>query len=562
MAKKQNTATPPKNTGTSAAGEESQLVLWLPVIIAVIVFGIGLTNLMTGIDDHAATTENPAVKDFSLQGLFTNFNLGMYAPLTWLGYAIGYAFGGPKGENPVVYHLLSLLVHAYSTWLVVRLLMRMNGQRTVAVAVGILFAAHPIQVESVAWIAGFSTPLYAMFSLLACHAWLDYAHEEKGANYYLWALGAFLLACLSKSAAVTLPLMLLVLDLWKRPRLSQKQLIIGYIPLFLISIFFGLLTIYSRMEAQLVVGQSDIHYTLVERLMLVTYTPVFYWIKMLLPLKLNIYYSFDKVNGGLPVYYYIAPVILAVTGWLAWRYRHTAPYIYIGILFFFANILVTLPFAPMGQFELRADHYNYLACIGIFYLLVQGALHLAQQARFSWLTTAGALWITACIVLGMMQVRIWKDMITVVSNAIDNGYYQRGMMHFARGVENGDLKRPQEAIKDFTKALELKPDLKDAYKFRGSLYAQANQIDLAVKDLETYLSYDSTDVVTWNNMAMIYMRQNQLGKSLNAFTRTIELKPDAAISYQNRARIYQMMGNVEKANQDIQKAKELASTPK
>jgi tetratricopeptide (TPR) repeat protein len=187
---------------------------------------------------------------------------------------------------------------------------------------------------------------------------------------------------------------------------------------------------------------------------------------------------------------------------------------------------------------------------------------LAQQARFSWLTTVGALWITACVVLGMMQVRIWKDMLTVVTNAIDNGYYQRGMMHFARGIENGDLKHPQEAIKDFTKAIEIKPDLKDAYKFRGSLYAQANQIDLAVKDLETYLAYDSTDVVTWNNMAMIYMRQNQLGKSLNAFTRTIELKPDAAISYQNRARIYQMMGNVEKANEDMQKAKELATAPK
>ena len=561
MAKKHPSARP-ASVSAPAPDTPFQWPLWLPVLAAVAVFSIILTFQMTGVDDHAATVENPVVRDFSLTALFSHFNLGMYAPLTWLGYAMAYPFGGADGANPWSYHLLSLLVHLYSTWLVTRLLLRLQVQRNVAVLTALLFAVHPIQVESVAWIAGFSTPLFSMLSLLAAHFWLDYAHEGKGAARNGLAIIVFIAACLAKSAAVTLPLMLLVLDAWKTGKWLDRSRLLQYIPLFAISLFFGGLTIYSRTQANMVIGVSDLSYTWWERLVLVAYTPVFYWAKMLWPLHLNIYYSFDKAGGSLPWYYFTAPIVWVAVLGAAWKYRRQAPYLLVGLAFFMANIVVTLPFAPMGQFELRADHYNYLAAIGIFYLLLEGSRQLAATRGRGWATTVTGIWVAFCVVLGFIQVRTWKDTLTVVSNAIDHGFYQQGMMYFARGVEYGDLRRPQEAIKDFTSAIELKPDMKDAYKFRGSLYAQAGQIDLAQKDLEKYLEYDPADVVTWNNMAMIYMRKNQLDKSLAAFTKAIELKPDAAISWQNRARIHQMMGNAEKANEDIRKAKELATAPK
>ena len=561
MAKKQIA---PKNKKVqeitaSKTDSGSGIMEWAPVILAVVVFLIGLTNQMTGVDDHAATVENPAVASFSLEALFTNFNLGMYAPLTWLFYAIANGLGG---EQPVIYHFFSLVAHAASAWLVGRLIMRLTDNQFIAMAVAILFAIHPIQVESVAWIAGFSTPLFSMFSLMACHAYLDYMHEGKGWPAYIWAIGAFLLACLSKSAAVTLPLMLMVMDQWKKPDIDRMRRYLGYVPFFLIALGFGLLTIYSRQSSNMAVGATDNGFTLVERFFLVTYTPVFYWVKMLVPLKLNIYYSFDKTAGALPFYYYLAPLIIAGAVYAGWRFRKTAPYIYIGLAFFFANIIVTLPFAAMSTFELRADHYNYLACIGIFYILVNAWLALTANGNRGWLKTAGYGWIVACGLLCLVQVRIWKDTVSVISNAIDNGYYQQGMMYFARGVEFGDLGKSQDAIKDFTSALAINPEMRDAYKFRGSLYAQAGQIDLAMADLEKYLQMDPSDVVTWNNMGMIYMRQNRLPEALNAFTKTIELKPDAAISYQNRAKIYEMMGDQAKSAADLQQAKEVAAARK
>ena len=533
--------------------------IWVPVILAFLMFATGLNNAMTGIDDHASTTDNPVVTNFSLTSVFNHFNLGMYAPLTWIGYAFAYMLGK---ENALTYHLLSLLVHTFNTWLVYRLLVKLEVRQSLILPIAILFAIHPIQVESVAWIAGFSTPLYSMFSLLAFTFYLDYA-ADRPARYrsYALALGMFVLACLAKSAAVTVPLTLIILDWWKKPqRLTRIQQWAAYVPFFLIALGFGLLTIYSREQAGTIVGTNVNGYTALERVLLVCYAPLFYIWKMLVPLKLNVYYSFDKIDGQLPWQYFASPVVVAALAWAAWRYRSVAPYLAIGLLFFISNIAVALPFATLGTFELCADHYNYIACIGIFFILAEGLQALQQRypGNAGALKTIAYIWFAAVFVLCFRQIRIWKDSITVISNAIDNGYYHQGMMFLGRGVAYGDIGRPQEAIQDFTRAIEIDPNKRDAYKFRGSLYAQAGELDLALADLLKYVTLDTADAVSWNNIAMIYMRKNQLPQALEAFNQTIAIKPDAAISYQNRAKIHEMMGNTQLMQADLARARQLA----
>jgi tetratricopeptide (TPR) repeat protein len=559
MAKKYQV--PVKKSSAAALPEPSSgttLLEWLPVLVAFLVFSLALGNEMTGVDDHASTVENPAVKDFSLKTLFTNFNLGMYAPLTWLAYAIAYGLGE---DNAVLYHLLSLIVHTINTRLVFLMLKKLGLSPGLMLSVSLLFAIHPIQVESVAWIAGFSTPFFSLFTLLAFNYYLKYTQlEENRTRSYVLALLFFVLACLAKSAAVTVPLTMVVLDWWRKPsHLPRLKQWLGYVPFFLGALGFGLLTIYTREVSGTLVGATGNGYTALERVLLVSYAPLFYLSKILVPLKLSIYYSFDKINGLLPWQYYAAPFSVVALSLVAWRTRKTAPYVYKGLLFYLSNVVITLPFATLGTFELCADHYNYIAAVGIFYLLVESwhALQNRFPSQSGAVRTIGYVWMIAVLVLCVRQVRIWKDTITVISNAIDNGYYHQGMMFMGRGIEFGDNGKMQDAMKDFTKALELNPDLRDAYKFRGSIYAQSGQIDLALTDLEKYLTYDSTDVVTWNNVAMIYMRQGKLPKAIEAFTTTIQLKPDAAISYQNRAKVYEMMGNTPMAQADLKQANEI-----
>ncbi|MBK8192283.1 MAG: glycosyltransferase family 39 protein [Lewinellaceae bacterium] len=349
----------PKRTPKSGASEASDWRPWVLMAAAFLLFSTGLSNGLLGIDDHSATVDNLAVKNFDL----TIFNLGMYAPLTWLAYAIAYHLGG---DHPFFYHLLSLLVHVANVWLLYRLLQRLDLSRTIAFAVTLLFAIHPIQVESVAWIAGFSTPFFTLFCLLSTTFYLQHTATEAGSQkHYLSALGLFVAACLAKSTAVMLPLLLLVLDFyWKKPTLERRKQWLGYAPFFLLALGFGLLTFYTRAAAGVDVGATTNDFSVLERALVVCYTPLLYWSKLLLPLHLSIYYSFNKVNGALPIIYYLAPLILGGLVWAAWRYRQQAPYLWQGLLFYTANIFFTLPFYAVGTFELCADHYNYLAVVG------------------------------------------------------------------------------------------------------------------------------------------------------------------------------------------------------
>lgn len=564
MAKKVTRPSKPsaKSTTAPAPGTPPTWLVWIPPILAFVLFSTGLRNELLGIDDHTATVDNPAVTGAT--SIFGHFNLGMYAPITWLGYAIAYFMGK---DNPFPYHLFSLLLHVFNVWLVHRLVQRISGRpRGLGAAfwVALLFAIHPVQVESVAWIAGLSTPLYALFFLLACLWYLDYA-EGRGdkRRAYGLALLAFVLACLSKSAAVTLPLVLVLLDWWaKRPLLDGRRLL-GYAPFFIVAAFFGALTIYSRLQSGMNMDPNATNFSVLDRLLILAYTPVFYWYNILIPLKLNIYYSFHKINGQFPWQYWVAPVVLLGTLFLAWRYRQNASFVWFGLLFFFANLSVMLPFRSMGTFDLCADHYNYLAIIGILFLLVQGVQALIE--RFpnyaGALRGVSALWLIALAFLCISQIRVWKNTITVVTHAIDNGYHQNGRLYLARANAYGKLLGDKDrekakaamiaSIKDYTKALEINPELWEAYKYRGGLYGMGKDYQSSVEDLSKYLEKYPDDVEQQYNRGLSLLNLGHQAESIKAFDHTLRLNPNFLRAYRARSNAYAALGDSTRANADL-----------
>lgn len=552
MAKKSAPRTKPAVSKPAAPAASTPLIPdrwlpWIPVIIGALVFSTGLTNQLLGVDDHTATVDNPAVRDLNL---FGSFNLGMYAPLTWAVYGVAYLLGK---DSPFWYHLFSLIVHAVNIYLVFQLMLRLKTGKNTALAVALLFAIHPIQVESVAWIAGFSTPLFSMFCLMACLQYLDYSERPGEMRAYWLALLLFVAACLAKSAAVTLPLTFVVLDLWRRPALSRARQWIGYAPFFLIALGFGLLTIYSREQSTMVMEIPGSRFSLPERLLVLFYTPVWYWYKLLWPLKLNIYYSFDKINGQFPWMYYAAPPVVAGALFAAWRYRQTAPWLWFGLLFFFANVSVMLPFTSQGTFEFCADHYNYLAMIGIGFILVQGwtALQTKWPGMAGWVRVAGFAWIVFLGALCLRQIRIWKDTNTVVTNAIDNGFYQNGLMYAARGKELGSKGKIKEAILDFDKSLEINPSLYESYKYRGSLYGVIKRYDKSAADLSVYLKQYPNDAEQYYNRGLSLLNLNRAPEAIADFSKTLELSPGFTRAYRARSNAYNAIGDAAKAEADL-----------
>ncbi|MCS7036699.1 MAG: tetratricopeptide repeat protein [Saprospiraceae bacterium] len=520
--------------------QEQPWIVWVPVIVAAVLYLTGLKNEMLGVDDHTATVDNPAVRDGKL---FTHFNLGMYAPLTWMGYALAHALGG---NNPLWYHLLSLLAHAANTWLVYQLLSRLTGGRVpAALAVAFIFAAHPIQVESVAWIAGFSTPLYALFYLLACHRFLDFRERPGEWKAYGLALLFFVLACLAKSAAVTLPLSLAVLDVWRGNAPAWRRRLLEYAPFGVVALGFGLLTLYSREQAMLQTPVLTEPISSWERLLVLCYTPLFYTWKMLLPVGLNIYYSFDKVNGQFPWTYYAAPLVLAALLFAVWRYRRQAPWAWQGVLWYFAAIVVMLPWKSLGSFEMRADHYNYLSLIGFAWILVEGwgALQQRFPAMSSIRFGLGGVWMFGLVVLSLVQIRTWKDTITVITHAIDNGYHQNGLLYLGRAKAWGSRGNLQAALADFDKAIEINPQLTEVYKYRGALLGLAQRFEESLRNLDAYIEKHPEEAEAWYNRALTLVNLNRFEEALRDLNRTLELDPEFTRAYRARGNVRQRLGD-------------------
>jgi hypothetical protein len=545
-------APPQTNKPSTRKSDPGQWMPWVAASLAFLLFSTGFGNPMVAIDDHSATINNPAVRDFSLE-VFTHFNLGMYAPVTWIGYALAYMLGK---DNAVWYHLLSAAAHATSVFLVFRLFQRLEGKAMVAFIIALFFAVHPLQVEAVSWIAGFSTPLFALFSLLALNAYVRHTAEEAswGRQYQL-ALGFFLLACLSKSVAVALPLTLLVVDLWLKRAPLSRQSLLEKAPFFVLSLGFGWLTFYSRADAGYPSPLLGGDFSAFDRVLMACHTVLFYWTKILLPTGLSIWYPFEKtVSGTWHWTYYAAPVALSAILFWVWRVRNTAPFVFRGVLLYLTNIALTLPFFTISTFELRADRYNYLAILGIFAVLA-GLPEFYREKRPQLAERLGVLLFGVALlwlVASAARIRDWRDTIVLINKSIERQGDNFGKAYLWRGMKYGDSGKLKPALEDFSKALQADPDLVDAYKYRGGLLGMAKQYDRSLDDFNKFLEKKPDDPEILYNRALTLVNLSRFQEALADLNKALELAPDFTRAYRARGNVRMQLGDTKGGEADLQ----------
>lgn len=558
MAKKSTSKPVQQTNRTNTTNTENRA--WMPWAMAgltFVVFAVGFRNGMVSMDDHSATVDNPAVKNFDL---FGQFNLGMYAPVTWAGYGIAYILGK---DNAFWYHLLSALVHALNVLVLFRLLSRMKIGETAVIVATFLFALHPIQVESVSWIAAFSTPLCALFGLLSMDFYIRSTTDTKPWNQQLLiSIGLFLVACLSKSIAVSLPLTLLILDGWLKRPLNTRNLL-EKAPYFIIALGFGALTLYSRTQA----GHTDsvVVYSTADRFFMVFHTILFYWTKILLPYGFSIWYPFVKNGDSWPWTYYAAPFVFSAILFGAWRLRARMPFVWYGLLFYLANIVFALPFSTFGTFELRSDRYNYLAAIGIFTLLAMLPGYLKEQKIGKPDLVWGALVILmiACLPSTIVRIRHWHDTVSLIDSAIETtgdnfgkAYLWRGMEYGDRATATRDKKTIEQnvalSLKDLSQAIKINPGLTEAYKYRGGLYGVTQQYEKSLADITRYLTKNPNDFEFYYNRGLSLLNLNRVPEAINDFNKTLELDANFDRAYVARGNAYLILGDTVKGNADLE----------
>jgi tetratricopeptide (TPR) repeat protein len=508
-------------------------------VVTTIAVWPALRNGFVDWDDPGYVTDNRLITDPSLSGLgamFHTFVGGNYHPLTIASYSLYYRFWKLDPEG---YHITNLVLHVLTTLAVFWFVRLLTGRNELSAITSIFFGAHPLHVESVAWVSGRKDVLYALFYVLSCITYVFWLRARTGRPLrYAGSLALFLLSLLSKGMAVTLPVALLAIDFYMKRRVGLKKLLLEKAPFILISVAFACISVVAQAK------EGAIHalpsYAFYERVLFACYGIVAYIVRAFVPVHLSAFYPYPlKTGGALPPLYYLAPLgtlAIASAVYVLARKDRTAAF---GGIFFLANVALVLQLFPVGS-AVIADRYTYLSYVGVglmiaslYRWLARGVLARAAAARTALIAVLLASTLMA-VLAARARCEVWKDNISLWTDVLARypdlplGYTKRARTY----AMQGDVDR---ARADVEKALALDPRDTRALTIRGTLRFAAHDNQGALADLEKSVGLDATDAVAWNGLGGVRLTVGQRDQAVQDFDRAIALDGAYAGAYLNRA---------------------------
>jgi protein O-mannosyl-transferase len=466
-------------------------------------------------DDTTHITRNAAIRSLSfenLRAMFTKPIAKLYCPLTWLSYAVDYQIWN---QNPFGYHLTNLLLHLANTLLVlilVRMLLRNRWEHATMTALltAAIFGIHPLRVESVAWVTERKDVLFAFFYLCALIAYCRWLDTHKWRTY--WAcFGLFVASALSKSTAVTLPLVLLLLDhfLARRKAWAEK------LPFFAVSLIVTAITFLSQAggHGETVAGPEVI--PLWARTGLVGYCSLFYIRKFFWPLHLSaVYPIFDEMNWGVLINLeYIAVFVLITL--LAVAVRRRWPALLPSWLFYIITLSPTIGLVPVG-IHIVADRFSYLPLIGLALPISMAAAWALASApnTVTRLALGGVIAVIMATLVWLTDERgaVWYNTETLFLNALQENPNclpaEVNLTYWYTSVKDTD-----DAIKHGLRAVAIAPQGIIGRKNLAYAYINAGQRREAIAVLKPLAQEGVEDAEVWRGLADCF---EALGDTNNA----------------------------------------------
>jgi protein O-mannosyl-transferase len=358
----------------------------------------------------------------------TSTEVSNWHPLTWLSHALDCQL---YGLNPAGHHLTNVLLHVLNVVLLFLLLARATGLAGRSFLVAALFAIHPFNVESVAWVAERKNVLSTLFFLLTLGAYGWYALKPDVKRYVVVA-ALFVLGLASKPMVITLPCVLLLLDFWPLrriqgweqssaisafpvPQAPSLRLVLEKLPLLALSAAAGAVTIFAQRSG----GSMHLVLPLSVRLENAVYAYAMYVWKTFWPARLAVFYPHP--GSTLAVWQLgLATLFVVAVSAIVWRGRAARPYLVTGWLWFLGTLVPVIGLVQVGE-QAMADRYAYIPLVGLFLMAVWGAADLADSRQLSFRTRAK----TAAIVLAILtlftcdQIRYWRSSYDLWSHTVD-----------------------------------------------------------------------------------------------------------------------------------------------
>jgi len=625
VSKKPRRRPPAAARPTPALALSSDLSRWLVPAVLVLVTAVAylptLANGFVNFDDIENFVNNRAYRGLGwtqLRWMFTTWSLGGLIPLTWITLGFDYVIWG---MDPAGYHLTSLVLHVLGALVFYFILLRLlraalepgDGEGTAlrlgALVGALLFSVHPLRVESVAWITERRDVLSGLFTFLSALAYLRAGEARTGERlerrWYLASLALFACALLSKAMAVTLPVVLVLLDVYPLRRLRlrspgslralARNLLVEKLPFALLALACLIVTVLAARGNDAMSSLARLG--LLDRLSLAVHSAAFYLWKTVAPINLSIMYQLpERLDRAAWPFIAAWVCVLAVSAvCLALARRFPA------LLIVWAAYLVMLaPVSGLVQagWQMTADRYSYLPCLGWaalagagFFLAwrrVGGARGESTRAR------ALVAWTAVCLiaVLGVLtwrQVGVWHDTETLWTHAAaaapsslahenlgevyqDREQFDRAAAHFEQsvrmrpgygpghlhlGATRAQQGRPEEAMREYEEAARLMPDSAVPYYNMGLALVALRRPTEAITSYRQAVKIVPSYADAHNNLGLLLTDEGKLDEAVTHLREAVALRPESAGYHSNLGVALGRQGRAGEALQELGRAVDL-----
>ncbi len=421
-----------------------------------------------------------------------------------------------------------------------------------ALVAGLLFALHPMRVESVAWIAERKDVMCSFFSLLSLLAYIRY-RSTKNMKIFILALICFLAALLSKAMALTLPLLFAAYDYYEGGRLTRKD-IVEKAPFFLLSVFFGLIAAAAQYSSGRI--ESDPSFHAVKSFFLVCYGIVSYVWKTVDPSNLSPLYPYPEILGKpYPLLFWVSPLIAVVTGSAVYYFARKDRILAFSSLWYIVTLIPVLQFIPVGRM-IMADRFSYFPSIGLSLAAGYGYVLLSDRLKnlsiFKWLLPAAA----CCVMLLLsgitrQQLGIWQSSTTLWSRVVhDYPSYSEGYSNL--GISEAEENKPEAAVEHLNKALTLDSVNVQYLYNRGLLFVKLRNPESALRDFSKIISHDPNSLDAYILRGDVLYECRKYREAKDDYSFVLNRYPQAAVYRLKRAHASMMIGEYLPAWNDLQ----------
>lgn len=548
---------PPAKPSRTAAG----LICLALVLVTFALYWPVRTHDFVGLDDPDYVSENPQVnRGFSTGSVSWAFqanDASNWHPVTWLSHMLDCQL---FGLQPGPHHLVNVGLHAVNAVVLFLLLRLATGTVWRAAFAAACFAWHPLRVESVAWISERKDVLSAFFGLLCLLAYVCHAQRSQhpGKNSHAWygaALALFALGLMSKPMLVTLPCVMLLMDLWPLQRIrlqdstadlswasvsrSLTRLLPEKIPFFLLSAISCALTVWAQ-GAGHAIGSTQ-QFPLLSRVANAIVACGKYLEKTFWPTNLAVFYPYPAAAPVLAAVL-IGGVLLVITV-LFWRRVRHQPEAIVGWLWFLGMLVPVIGLVQVGG-QAWADRYSYLPGVGVLIVMTWQWAALKLPRAMNAITAAIVL--AGCAAFTQQQVKVWRDSRTLFEHAravTDRNYLAWTVLGGYLGRE-GKL---EEALQYYQTALQMQPDYPGALTGLGNIHEKRGEYETALGLFDRALQVNPHDAEIVNGRAAVLARLGRFAESEAGFLKALTLRRGYGEAIFNLGSILERQGRVPEA---------------